>query len=203
MPNKIVVVGGHSRNIGKTSVTAEIIRGLNALQWTAIKITQFGHGECAINGNDCKCSTDVHRYAIQTEEDRSGKTDTSRFLVAGAARSIWVRTKQGMLFEAMPSIRRLIDESDHTIIESNSILGFLKPDLYLQVLDYSVADFKTSAKRFMDLADAYVLIDRGEIRPQWEGISLKPALGKPAFSVQRGIYVTDELLQFVQGNLND
>src|SRR6266568_4565110 len=39
---KVVVVGGHSRNIGKTSVMVSLIRGLESLAWTAVKITQYG-----------------------------------------------------------------------------------------------------------------------------------------------------------------
>ena len=33
----LVVVGGHSRNIGKTSVVAGIIRKLHHWKWTAVK----------------------------------------------------------------------------------------------------------------------------------------------------------------------
>ncbi len=42
----IVVVGGHSRSVGKTSVVANLIARLPQLNWTACKITQFGHGFC-------------------------------------------------------------------------------------------------------------------------------------------------------------
>ena len=43
---KIVVVGGNSREIGKTSVVVGLIRALRHRNWTAIKLTQFGHGIC-------------------------------------------------------------------------------------------------------------------------------------------------------------
>ena len=41
-------------------------------------------------------------------------------------------------------------------MESNSVLRFLRPDLYLTVLDPSTADFKKSAQEFMDRADAAI-----------------------------------------------
>ena len=44
----IVVIGGHSRNVGKTSVVAGLITRLRELDWLAIKITQFGHGVCSV-----------------------------------------------------------------------------------------------------------------------------------------------------------
>ncbi len=47
----IVVVGGHSRNVGKTSVVAGLIAALPEFQFAAMKITQYGHGICAADGN--------------------------------------------------------------------------------------------------------------------------------------------------------
>ena len=89
--------------------------------------------------------------------DRSGDSDSSRFLAAGAARAWWVRTEQGRLAEAMPTIRRKLAGCENAILESNSILKFLRPDLYLTVLDPATADFKKSAQEFLDRADAVIL----------------------------------------------
>src|ERR1022692_1034174 len=112
----IIVIGGHSRSVGKTSVVAglahaarvgktSVVAGLIAalpeFHWTAIKITQYGHGICSANGELCDCATDDHSWAVSEERDRGGESDTSRFLLSGAVRSLWVRTRQGMLAEAM------------------------------------------------------------------------------------------------------
>lgn len=196
-----VVIGGHSRNIGKTSVLAGIIRDLADLDWTAVKITQFGHGICSINGKNCHCSTDEHRFMIQEERNRSGNTDTSRFLIAGARKSLWVRTKQGMLFEALPALRKKIAQDPFVILESNSILRFMKPDLYLVVLDFSVEDFKPSTKRFLDRADAYVIFRNESGLPSWKDVSLKPLLNKPIFELPRETYRSDEISRFVRNAL--
>ena len=67
----IVVIGGHSRNIGKTSVVCALISALPARRWTAIKITQFGHGVCSANGEPCDCETADHTIAISEERDES------------------------------------------------------------------------------------------------------------------------------------
>ena len=153
----IVVIGGHSRNVGKTSVVAGLIAALPEYNWTAFKVTQYGHGVCSLNGEACHCATDDHSWAISEEKDRSGESDTSRFLAAGAVRSLWVRTEQGRLAEAMPTIRRRIAEAQNVILESNSILKFVRPDLYLTVLDPATPDFKRSAQEFLDRADAVIL----------------------------------------------
>ena len=123
----LIVIGGHSRSVGKTSVVAGLIAALPEYNWTALKITQYGHGVCSANGEPCHCATDDHSWAISEEQDRSGESDTSRFLAAGAARAWWVRTEQGRLAEAMPTVRRKLAESGNAILESNSILKFLRP----------------------------------------------------------------------------
>jgi len=196
----LVVVGGHSRSVGKTSVVAGLIAALPEFNWTALKITQYGHGICSANGEPCDCVTDDHTRAITEEHDRSGETDTSRFLVAGAARSLWVRTRQGMLAEAMPDIRRKIAASENAIIESNSVIRFLRPDLYLSVLDAGTADFKDSAREFLDRADALILHNTDE-SPQWNSVSLKPVTGRPFFLIEPPPYVTPEIVSFVRERL--
>ena len=194
----VVVVGGHSRSVGKTSVVAGLISALPEFRWTAVKITQFGHGICA-NGSDCDCATDVHTHLIEEERDRSGQSDSSRFLVAGAERSLWVRTKQGMLAEAMPELRKRLQDAPNAILESNSVMQFLRPDLYLTVLDYGNRDFKDSARRFLDLASAVILQDASA--PVWDNVSLKLIQGKPLFRIHPPPYVTPEIVEFVRQRL--
>jgi len=197
----LLVVGGHSRNVGKTSVVAGLIAALPERDWTAVKITQYGHGLCSVNGESCGCAVDEHTFAITEERDPAGKGDTSRFLAAGARRSLWVRTKQGRLAEAMPDLRReLSGGAANVIVESNSVMKFLRPNLYLTVLDPATADFKESAREFLDLADA-VLLHAPAGEPAWSEVSLKPVAGKPHFHIHPPHYVPDELVAFVRARL--
>src|SRR5258708_5974024 len=195
----IVVVGGHTRNIGKTSVVAGLIAALPDRHWTAFKVTQFGHGMCSANGEPCDCETAEHTVAVS--EERAGgdsTTDSGRYLAAGAVRSFWVRTRTGDLADAMPRIRREIAQAENVVIESNSILRFLRPGLYLSVLDPETEDFKESAKYFLDRADA-VLVAEGELgRPAWKGVSLKLVEGTPVLAIRPPVYVTDEVVEFVR-----
>ncbi|MGH9530661.1 MAG: hypothetical protein ACRD2S_12175 [Terriglobales bacterium] len=196
----IVVVGGHSRNVGKTSVVAGLIAALPDFVWTAMKITQYGHGLCSRDGKVCHCAGDDHTWAISEEKDRSGKSDTSRFMAAGAARAWWVRTEQGRLAEAIPTIRRNLAESQNVILESNSILKFIRPDIYITVLDPATEDFKRSAQEFMDRADAVILHESGASK--WDGVSLKPVGGHPIFRIKPPAYVTPEIVEFVRTALH-
>jgi len=195
----IVVVGGHSRSVGKTSVVAGLIAALPEYHWTALKVTQYGHGVCSANGEPCDCATGDHSWAMNEERDRSGESDTSRFLVAGAAKVWWVRTQQGRLAEAMPTLRRHLSEAENVIFESNSILKFIRPDLYLTVLDPGTQDFKQSAQAFLDRADAVILHESKD--SVWQGISLKPVAGRPVFRIQPPVYVTPPVVEFVKVRL--
>ncbi|HUA13699.1 MAG TPA: hypothetical protein VMG31_00270 [Verrucomicrobiae bacterium] len=196
----LVVVGGHSRSVGKTSVVAGLVSTLPEYGWTAVKITQYGHGICSADGAPCDCATADHSWAISEEPDRSGASDTSRFLLAGAVRALWVRTEQGRLAEAMPALRGKIQGAENVIVESNSIMRFLRPDLYLTVLDPTTADFKKSAREFLDRADGVILHDV-PTDPAWQSVSLKPVAKRPIFRMTPPNYVTSELIDFVRQKL--
>ena len=196
----LVVIGGHSRSVGKTSVVAGLISALPEFEWTAAKITQYGHGVCSANGEACDCATGDHSWAMSEERDRSGESDTSRFLVAGAAKVYWVRTEQGRLAEAMPTLRRRLEEARNVILESNSVLKFVRPDLYLTVLDPATPDFKNSAREFLDRADAVILHDASG-GAAWQSVSLKPVADRPIFRIKPPEYVTREIVDYVRSKL--
>ena len=196
----ILVIGGHSRSVGKTSVVAGLIAALPEFHWTACKITQYGHGICSADGRACDCATGDHSWAITEEKNPLGESDTSRFLAAGAVRAWWVRTEQGRLAEAMPALREHL-AGQNAILESNSVLRFLRPDLYLTVLDPSTADFKTSAREFLDRADA-VILHKTAAGFSWKDISLKPVPGCPVFHIAPPAYFTPEIVQFVRQKLS-
>jgi hypothetical protein len=197
----VVVVGGHTRNIGKTSVMAGLIRAMPEMHWTAFKITQFGHGVCSANGEPCDCETADHTIAISEEREIASGTDSSRYLEAGAVRSLWVRTRQGQLAEAMPRVRKEIASAENAIVESNSILRFMKPDVFVSVLDPETKDFKESAKRYLDRADAVVVVGNGMDHPAWEGVSLRLIDGAKRFSGSAEEYCSAELVEFVRERL--
>lgn len=196
----LVVIGGHSRSVGKTSVVSGLISALREAEWTAVKITQYGHGICSANGETCDCATEDHSWAISEEYDGSGESDTSRFLLAGAVRALWVRTEQGRLAEAMPSLRGKIEGAGNVILESNSVLRFLRPDLYLTIIDPANADFKNSAREFLDRADA-VILHRNKPQGAAPSISLKPVAHRLLFHITPPNYVTQEIIEFVRARI--
>ena len=197
----IIVVGGHSRNIGKTSVAAGLIAALSELGWTAVKITQYGHGICSENGKECGCAVHEHPYSILEERNAAEGTDTSRFLAAGAERAFWVRVKQGKLEDALPGLLPLIQSERFVMIESNSILRHLQPDLYIVVLRHDIKDWKKSARDLLGRADAAVLVESGSSQPEWTGIPDEVLRKIPIYRTDNPSHVPRELVSLVRSQL--
>jgi hypothetical protein len=194
---RVIVVGGHTRSIGKTQLVCDIISAFPQANWIAGKITQYGHGVCAQNGHDCDCAPDEHVCAIEWEAHPQSGTDSARFLAAGAKKSFWLRTKQGFLAEGLPLMRKALAETGREagqgslplILESNSLLQFLKPSLYFAVIDPAREDFKDSARVALDRADALVLrgsMDSPRAAPSWIKLPANLLRTKPSVSQREG-----------------
>ena len=201
---KLVLVGGHTRNIGKTSVVEGIIKATPELNWTSVKITQFGHGVCSMDSEPCGCEVSEHQFSITEEHSCDTGTDTARFLAAGARRSLWVRTKQGELFTALPSFRKKIEGDKFVIVESNSLRRFINPAVYLQVFDPSISDFKPSAQQYFDLSDAYILVNKADQRLALPNTGLLARMRKDqaCFAVsEEDRFINEKIIEFVLSKL--
>ncbi len=202
---RVIVVGGHTRSIGKTQLVCDVISAFPQANWIAGKITQYGHGVCAQNGENCDC-------APETRADTG--TDSSRFLAAGARRSFWLRTKQGFLAEGLPLLRAALlqareagtPEPPPVIVESNSLVQFLKPSLYFAVVDPAKDDFKDSARAALDRADALVLRGSSDVLPaagpSWIKLPTHVLKEKPSVMQQEGDPLPEPLHVLVQRTLD-
>jgi hypothetical protein len=206
----VIVIGGHTRSIGKTQLVCDVIAAFPHTNWVAGKITQYGHGVCAQNGNHCDCAPDEHICAIGWETQANTGTDSARFLAAGARRSFWLRTKQGFLAEGLPLLRAALRETSADakkemptlIVESNSLLQFLKPSLYFSVIDPAKEDFKDSARAALGRADALVFHGSSdtfsEAGPSWLKLATQLLKEKPSVRQREGEPLPEPLHALVQ-----
>ena len=209
-PCRLIVVGGHTRSIGKTQLVCDLIAALPNANWLAGKITQYGHGVCATNGHDCDCAPTEHIVALDWESSGTSGTDSARFLQAGAARSFWLRTKQGYLAEGLPPLREALASAHNSngadglnvIVESNSLLQFVKPSLYVTVFDARREDFKDSARQMLDRADVFVfrrgLDDDAPGNPPWMQLPAQLLRQKPSLLQREGEPLPEPLFQLVK-----
>jgi len=210
---RVIVIGGHTRSIGKTQLVCDVIAAFPNASWIAGKITQYGHGVCAQNGDNCDCAPTEHICALDWEMHADTGTDSSRFLAAGARRSFWLRTKQGFLAEGLPLLRAAAEEARTAsysglpalIVESNSLLQFIRPSLYFAVVDPSKEDFKDSARAALDRADAIVL--RGSAAafsptaPAWTKLPSRLFREKPSVTQRVGEPLPQPLRVLVERTL--
>jgi len=155
--NLMVVVGGQCRKVGKTDLVEDLIRAFPERNWTAVKITPYAAEGCPVNGVLCKCHSHQHPVAIRAEKNRKGSSDTSRFLAAGATRALWVQTKERRLGNALPRLEKALAGAASVIIESDALVRFWHPDVFLMVLDPRKADFRVSARQVARFVDVFVL----------------------------------------------
>ena len=187
----VIVVGGHARNVGKTSVVTGLISAFSQYSWTAIKISSHRHSEFS----------DKEVGGIHDEKDRGGGSDTSRFLAAGAARSLWARmgadNDERILCQLMP----IIQNDPFVIIESNSILKFIRPDIYVLVLRCDVEEFKDSAKQTFNRADAVVVLNSESFPPAWQDLPVDALKSTPVFTANDPQNVPKGLIDFIGARL--
>jgi hypothetical protein len=141
-------------------------------------------------------------FLLSEERDAQGHGDTSLYLAAGARRALWLRARGDSLSQAVPSLLDALAGDEHVIVESNTLLAFLKPAVFLMVIDELSRDVKASARRFLARADALV-----SVRPHLEP-SARPATylhipeDKPVFPVSVGEWSNPELYRFVSERLS-
>ncbi len=146
----ILVVGGSTKDIGKTALVCAIISALRDFDWTAIKITAHDYIEETID----QASTNP---VIREETTAGSETDTSRYLAAGARRALLV-TRSGTEIP-VAEIQRAVGGDLNVIYESNRIVDVIKPDVCLALMAKDVRA-KASFERLLRVADAVVSVGR-------------------------------------------
>jgi len=148
----LVVVGGQTKNVGKTTLICNIIAAFPRVRWTAVKICSHAHAP-----QGCERVKAGAGWTIWQQSPTNDRTDTARFLRSGAERGLLI------IHTGQPSLREACAHFAHdgsaggVIVESASAAKFLDHDLLLMLLDNTQEDLKESARRQFDRADAFLL----------------------------------------------
>jgi len=196
-PGRLMVIGGQGHKVGKTALVVDLVEAFPKYQWTAIKITPHVESGCPLKGAACRCGPADHTFAIRNEKSRRGRTDTSRFLVAGAGKSIWVQTKSGRLKDALKPLVAAIGDAENVIVESNAILRYWPSDLFFMVVDPRSAEFKSSARKVLRLANAFVFRSPFPLGTHAKGPKI-PNSGRPKFLHPLGGALPGSMQNFVR-----
>ena len=183
-------------------LVADIIQAFPERHWIAAKITPYTESGCPVKGPSCKCPPQEHSHAIHEETSRSGNSDSSRFLAAGAHRSLWLETKEYGLKDALPALAAELAsaESEYALIESDALMRFWKPSLSVMVLDPSNPDFKDSARENLPRADAFVFRSPfNDSDPRFRSLA---DAAKPRFFQPIGSPLPPDLGHFLSGTIS-
>jgi molybdopterin-guanine dinucleotide biosynthesis protein len=185
MAGFVIVIGGQGRYVGKTSVVCALIAALPERRWTAIKISGHPHGAAVC--------------AVTEEHDASGVTDSARYLAAGAARSLLVCAPEGRLADAMPRVREEIALAEGVILESNSVVELLKPEVFAMVIDPERAEVKASAQRCLERADALLLVVSASAALAGSSVLSAGAVELvPRFRIAPPVFSSSDFVEFVR-----
>jgi molybdopterin-guanine dinucleotide biosynthesis protein len=143
----VVAVSGFSSNVGKTTLMCELLRQLPG--WEAIKLTRGHYRSCGRDPAGC-CVSDLLREEPVIRSGReanyeSGK-DTGRFWDSGAANVHWVIVKDGQVASGVNQALARV-KSDGVLIEGNSFLDYVIPDLAVMCARSDGGTVKPSARR--------------------------------------------------------
>ncbi len=176
----IVVVGGSTKDIGKTALVCAIISALREFDWTAVKITAHDY-----------TTESVDRTAIRSAlREETTENDTSRYLAAGARRSLLI-TRHGGEFP-LKEIERDVEADRNVIYESNRVIDVMEPDACIALAGGQPEEWKPSFVRLLQKADALVScqsieIDSGLVRR-----------GIPHFRLQSPDRLTPDLVDWLR-----
>lgn len=171
IPGRLVVVGGHSRHVGKTSVVSEILRCLQPSEWAAVKISSHSHGTAA--------------GLIEEEGDAASASQAARYLRAGARRAFLMRATNEQFPAAAEPILRMVASGRSIIVESNRLVAHCRPDLVIFVVAPGIADWKPSSAICLRSADAVVMAGEGDLPLEAVELGGHGAKTLPLFRLER------------------
>jgi molybdopterin-guanine dinucleotide biosynthesis protein len=134
----IIGIGGAHSGAGKTTIASLILKRLKG--WGAIKYTK--------NSLYCSITDDLK---ILSEKGK----DTKRLLDAGAEKVLWVQSSFSELEEVLPIAVEMLSHLKGVLIEGNSAIEILKPDIVIFVSG-AEGKIKKGAEKILEMADVVI-----------------------------------------------
>jgi len=161
----IIGIGGSHSGAGKTTVAEALLKRLtkrvkkdsdtmtlcnsDTQKWGAVKYTR----------------TAIYSSIIDTPEILSQKDkDTARLINAGAESVLWVQSPPEELDDILSTAVDRLACLRGIIVEGNSAIEFLKPDIVIFVSGRQSGVLKKSAERVLEMADIILFKDKPSMK---------------------------------------
>ncbi len=139
----VIGIGGAHSGAGKTTLAVALLEHLASSggRWGAVKYTK----------------TAIYSSVIDDREVLGQKDkDTGRLLSAGAAEVLWIQAPEQELGEVLPLAMSRLSGLDGVIVEGNSAIEFLRPDVVVFLSGDSHGRLKASGERLLAMADIVI-----------------------------------------------
>jgi len=132
IPN-MVLIGGNSRNSGKTSMVCSIIAQLSAKHDViGLKVTRIRPDEGEFHGNHNENISSG--FSVYSEENFQSHKDTSQMLRAGAKQVFYIRTADSFAEQAIIQFLSSYTNNQVIVCESRSLRNIIEPGLFLMMI---------------------------------------------------------------------
>lgn len=147
----IIGIGGTHSGAGKTTIGVAILKHLTThppiYPFTRLpKIGAIKYTKTAFYASI------IDDLTILRQENK----DTRRLIDAGAEEVLWVQSPRNELQEVLPIAVNRLSHLDVIIIEGNSAIEFLKPDIVVFITGVSSGNIKPSAHKIQKQADIII-----------------------------------------------
>jgi hypothetical protein len=151
IPN-MVMIGGNSRNSGKTTLACSIISKFSITnEVVGLKVTGIRPGEAHLHGNHS--GETMHGYTILEETDCSSGKDTSKMLKAGATRVFYIFAEDIFIEKAILHFVSMYINNQVIVCESRSLRDIVKPGLFLMMVRLPASVKEKDVSVYLSKAD--------------------------------------------------
>jgi len=170
--NKILLIGGATRNVGKTTFTCSIIKNMSKQHnIIGLKIKTIYEDDNFFHGKDRNPLKG--NYIIIEEHDKTGNEDSMKMLKAGAKKVFRIKAKNNYLKDAFNEFLKQISNNNFIICESNSLRSVVEPTIFLMIKHKNKNDIKPSAKKLEHLANKIIFTDKKKHDFNYKNINIK------------------------------
>lgn len=154
--NRVLIIGGAGRNVGKTEFVCRLINKFSTDQEVfGLKVSTIFPDEELFHGNH---DSKEPKHHIFEETRRETAKDTSRMLRAGAKKVFYLRSDDSGIKTSFNYFRKELPDEAIIVCESNSLAQAIHPGLYVMVRSIRGA-VKPRAVAQLDRADLIVVSD--------------------------------------------
>jgi len=152
----LILIGSSARNSGKTTLALRLIKEFkNQYKISVLKITSISSKDAACPhpaSGGCGACSIKQDYVLQKESEAQSKKDTSLILASGIQKDFWLRTLYTSIKKGFDEFLSLNKDSDIIICESNILREYIKPAVFIMLVD-SNSQIKNTAQKVMRYAD--------------------------------------------------